>query len=283
MARWPSAPLAGLGAGVLGFFAEYGWTQIAFPNPWTAELLPEGLLLAAAGGVAGGLIGGLFGAGLTRDLPRPVIARTAFAAGLAVIAVLVANGLMTTDPDGVRAQVQLRETAPGQAAATVRFDPPSAAEDAQWVQTTAWQGGGLRVEQLEKVREGVYRTTEPIPVSGSWKTLVRLHRGRELAGIPVFLPADPAIPAPAVAAKPSFDRPLVDETEILQRELKDDVPGWLWGAASLIVLLISISFVLALGWGTSRLARGASPPSGEREPPSARRLAGASTARRRSA
>ncbi len=80
------------------------------------------------------------------------------------------------------------------------------------MQTTAWQGGGLRVDQMEKVREGVYRTTEPIPVSGEWKTLVRLHRGRELAGIPVFLPADPAIPAPAVAAKPSFNRPLVDET-----------------------------------------------------------------------
>ncbi len=162
---------------------------------------------------------------------------------------LVANGIVTADPQGVRADVQLRKTGPGEAAATVRFDPPSAAKDAQWVQTTAWQGGGLRVEQMEKVREGLYRTTEPIPVTGDWKTLVRVHRGRELAGIPVYLPADPAIPAPEVAAKPSFERPLVDETQILQRELKDDVPGWLWGAASLLVLVISVSFVLALGLG----------------------------------
>ncbi len=257
--------LGGLLAGTVGFFAEYGWTQVAFVNPWTTELLPEGLLLGAAAGVAGGLIGGLLGAGLNRELPSRAVARAAFAAGLAVIAVLIANGLVTADPQGVRADVQLRKTGPGEAAATVKFDPPSAAKDAQWVQTTAWQGGGLRVEQLEKVREGVYRTTEPIPVSGDWKTLVRLHRGRELAGIPVFLPADPAIPAPAVPARPSFERPLVDETKILQRELKDDVPGWLWGAASLIVLVISVSFVLALGWGTSRLARGAREPGAPRE------------------
>jgi len=111
-------------------------------------------------------------------------------------------------------------------------------------------------------------------VSGDWKTLVRLHRGRELAGIPVFLPADPAIPAPAIPARASFERPLVDETTILQRELKDDVPGWLWGAASLIVLLISVSFVLALGWGTSCLARGASQPDATREPPTTRTLGG---------
>jgi len=266
--------LGGLLAGTVGFFAEYAWTQVAFSNTWTAALLPEGLLLAAAAGLAGGLVGGLLGAGLNRELPSRTVARAAFAAGLAVIGVLIANGLVTVDPQGVRANVQLRETAPGQAAATVRFDPPSAAKHAQWVQTTAWQGGGLRVERLERVREGVYRTTEPIPVSGAWKTLVRLHRGRELAGIPVFLPADPAIPASAIPARASFERPLVDETTILQRELKDDVPGWLWGAASLVVLLISISFVLALGWGTSRLARGASRPDATREPPTTRTLGG---------
>jgi len=193
-----------------------------------------------------------------------------------MIAVVAANGLMTTDPQGVRAQVQLRETAPGQVAATVRFDPPSAADEAQWAQATAWQGGGLRVSQLERVREGVYRSTEALPVSGEWKTLVRLHRGRELAGVPVYLPADPAIPAPGVAARPSFDRTFVDETVILQRELKGDVPGWLWAAASLIVLVISIALVLALGWGTSRLARGDAASPAIREGGSPRSLARAS-------
>ena len=270
--------LAGLGAGGLGFFAEYAWTQVAFPVPWTSELLPEGLLFAAAAGVAGGVIGGLFGAGLRRELPSRTVARTAFAAGLAVIGVLMVNGLVTADPHGVRADVQLSKAGPGEVNATVKFDPPSAADKAQWVQTTAWQGGGLRVDQLKKVREGIYRTNEPLPVTGDWKSLVRLHRGRELAGIPVYLPADPAIPAKGVPARPSFERPMVDETKVLQRELKDDVPGWLWGAASLIVLVISLSFVLALGWGTSRLARGAGEESPPREASKPRRVGPARTA-----
>jgi mono/diheme cytochrome c family protein len=38
----------------------------------------------------------------------------------------------------------------------------------------------------------------------------------------VYLPEDSAIPAPEVKAEPQFTRTFVDETEILQRELKDD-------------------------------------------------------------
>jgi hypothetical protein len=119
------------------------------------------------------------------------------------------------------------------------------------------------------VREGVYRTSEPIPVHGSWKAELRLHRGRSLLGLPVYLPEDPAIPAPEVKAEPQFTRTFVDETKILQRELKDDVPGWIWVAASLTVLVISLSFILALAWGLGRAAGGA---SGEGRPPRERRV-----------
>jgi hypothetical protein len=48
--------------------------------------------------------------------------------------------------------------------ATVAVDPPSAAADAKWLTMTAWQGGGLVGDRLGRVREGVYRTSEPIPV-----------------------------------------------------------------------------------------------------------------------
>jgi hypothetical protein len=58
-------------------------------------------------------------------------------------------------------------------------------------------------------------------------------------------------------AEPQFTRTFVDETEILQRELKDDVPAWSWAAASLVVLVISLSFIFALAWGLGRAAGGA--------------------------
>jgi hypothetical protein len=45
------------------------------------------------------------------------------------------------------------------------------------------------------VREGVYRSTEPVPTGGTWKTLVRVHRDASMLSVPVFLSDDPAIPA----------------------------------------------------------------------------------------
>ena len=64
-----------------------------------------------------------------------------------------------------------------------------------------------------------------------------------MGGIPVFLPEDPAIPAPEVAATPSFTREVVPEKEILQREVKDDVPSWTWTVASGAVLALYLGFV----------------------------------------
>ena len=66
---------AGLLCGTVGFAAEYGWSQIAMPLPWTDALLPEGLIYAAVAGVAGGLLGALFAAAMRGELPRPRVAR----------------------------------------------------------------------------------------------------------------------------------------------------------------------------------------------------------------
>ena len=73
--------------------------------------------------------------------------------------------------------------------------------------------------------------------------------------MPIYLPEDSAIPAPAVNAPASFQRPFVDETEILQREQKDDVPGFLVGVAYSVVAAIVLGLVLLLGWVLNRIAR----------------------------
>lgn len=41
--------------GTVGFAAEYAWTQVAMPLPWTPDMVVEGVAMAVAGGVAGGL------------------------------------------------------------------------------------------------------------------------------------------------------------------------------------------------------------------------------------
>jgi len=55
--------------------------------------------------------------------------------------------------------------------------------------------------------------------------------------MPIYLPADTAIPAPEVAAPASFTRDFADEAKFLQREAKD-VPGWAWTAGVVIVALM---------------------------------------------
>jgi hypothetical protein len=273
-----SRPLAfgavgGFLAGTVGFATEWPWTHAVFRIPWESSLMPEGLIIAAIAGTAGGLIGALLGLGLRGELPSQGVSRAVALTSLAAIAVLVANGLVTSDPKGVRADVTVAQAAPPPdrtARVTVRLQPPGAADDAYWLTTTAWQGGGrLVVDRLKKVGQGVYRSTEDLPVSGDWKATIRLHRGREILGAPVYMPEDAAIPgAKEVPAAPQFTRPFITDKKLLQREVKQDVAGWLWTAASMVVLILYVVFLTANAWGVARVARRdpRRPPSAPREP-----------------
>jgi hypothetical protein len=264
---------AGVLIGTVGFWAEWGWSHLVMQLPWNDSFLPEALVASALAGIAGGVIGGLLGAGLRGQLPRPSTARLAFGGGLLAIVVIMGAFLVTSEPEGNRATVTLTDTKPApnrEVEATVRIQPADAADDAAWIQMTSWQGGGRVVDRLERTGPGTYESTKPVPVHGEWKTLLRLHEGNSLLAVPVYLPEDTAIPAPEVRAEAQFTRPFVDETKLLQRELKDDVPGWIWAAASLVVLAISLSFIFALAWGLGRAAGGGG--GGTTRPPRRRRL-----------
>ena len=252
--------LSGVLIGTVGFAAEWGWTHVAFKLPWEADLLPEGVLFAVAACVAGGLIGTLMALGLRGELPAPNIARPTFGLAALILAVALALPFIQSSvPENVRAQVTFSnvtgDAKTREADGEVRITPASAADDNKWLTITSWQGGGLHVDRLEKVSPGVYRTTEPMPLHADWKTLVRLHKGTDLTASPVFLPEDPAIPAKEIPAQSGAARAFVPEIDLLQRELKDDKPGWLWAAAIGVVLAIYLAFLGALAWGVARLSR----------------------------
>ena len=273
LARRPLAlgAVSGLLIGTLGFAGEYAWTQVAFKLPWTPDVVVEGVLMAVAGGVSGGVLGALLVLALRGELPR---ARKAlFAGALALIALGVTNGLVGTAPAGVRATVALEDVKDGTAQAVVRIDPPQAGTDPAWLTITGWQGGGLHVDHLRPQADGTYRTTEPMPLHGDWKTLIRLHDGRAMLAIPIYMPADAALGLPELPATPQFTREGQPEWQVLQRETKHGIPSWLWLSASLVVLACSVSLLLGLGWGAQRVHRLV---SGEQAPPSAgeRRAAG---------
>ncbi|KAB2349070.1 hypothetical protein [Actinomadura rudentiformis] len=261
LARRPIAlgAVSGLLIGTAGFAAEFGWSQVAMRLPWTGDILAEGMIMAVVGGVAGGLCGALLAEGLEGRLPRPAVSRALFAAALAAVAAAVANGLVISVPTDQKATVTLTNVQGGPASRTaharVELAPDGAVDDPAWIAMTGWQGQGLHVEPLIRERQGVYRTSKPMPLHGDWKTLIRLHDGRTLAGVPIYMPADPAIGAKELPAPQSFTRDVQSEKRILQRELKSDVPGWLWLASSSVVLVCTVILVIALGWGVSRVSR----------------------------
>jgi hypothetical protein len=270
--------VCGVLIGTVGLAAEWGWTHVWMPLPWPSELLPEAVLFGLPMAIAGALIGAWIGARLAADeLPRTPQLRTAAVLSSAVIAGLVGFALWKPADDGVRAQVALTEVA-GESSgrhvnATVTVDPPTAADDAEWFTSTSWQGGGLVVDRLERVGPGVYRTTEPIPVFGTWKTMLRLHHGRSLTAVPVYLPDDPAIPVKGIPATSSFTREFTADHKLLQREQKDVAP-WLWGVGYAIVLAIALSFLGLLAWGIHRAATAAEaePVREQTRPPKPRQL-----------
>lgn len=228
-------------------------------------------------GIAAGVCGGLLGlVSVGERLPTRWVSITAVVLSVLVIGGAVANGLRVSVPADVTARVVLTPAGPNEAAdenvtAEVFLDPADAlSDDPEWVTLMSWQGGidndrGIVIDRLERVGPNHFRSTEPMPVSGSWKTILRVQDGTTMAGVPVYLPADPAIGAEGEPAQLTSTKPFVAEISILQRERTFDYPSWLFGAASLVVLVCSLLLIAALSWGAGRVnAREAT--SGAREP-----------------
>jgi hypothetical protein len=253
----------GVAIGTIGFAAEYLWSHIWMPLPWPSSLLPEGLIWAIVAGISGGLLGGLIGAALNSDrqlFPRRGV-KPALAVGFIAIFAMVAYGLhVNNNANGATAQFQLHNVdggTPGRyVQGRVTLDPRTAADHSKWVTVTAWQGRGkLVVNRLKKLSEGVYETTQPIPVHGDWKALLRVHKGDSILGAPIYLPEDKAIPgAHLVRAQTSMTRPITSDHKILQRESKSAsgiLPKFAYGG----VLAIALALCALMAWGLARLAR----------------------------
>jgi hypothetical protein len=182
--------------------------------------MPGALLvgaLAALGAAVLGVVAGAVIAGQPLRIPAPL---AAVAVGAVVVALLIpaprragpVAGHLTLQSQGDGAVVQ------------VTLHPPDAARHALWFEAVSWQGGGMRRSVMQPAGQGVYRSSDPMPVTGEWKTVVRLHRGAELIALPVYLPEDTKIRAPLVAAIDA-DRAFVSDTKLMLRETK---PGPAW-------------------------------------------------------
>src|SRR4051812_42738375 len=261
--------VSGLAIGTIGLAAEWGWSHIWMPLPWTSAMWPEGAILGFVAAIVGSVLGGLAGRALLPvDAPRQATPRLvvplAWAGALAVVAIAMPMSAHT----GYKARVTLTDASPApqrSVIATVKLDPPEAADKATWFNLTSWQGGsgtyngqitGQWVVPLKAVAgsPGTYRSTTPVPVYGQWKTLIRLGTVGSLQAVPIYMPDDPAIPAKAVPASSSFTRSFVADKKILQREAVGGSVN-LQRAAYAALGLIGIIWIAAVAFGLRRLDR----------------------------
>jgi hypothetical protein len=253
--------LAGAGIGTLGLAAEWGWSYVWWTIEWPSSMLVEGVICGFVVAVAGGVTGAFIGRALASPeiAPRPV-PRFALPVALVALVAVLAYATPISNGDPIKANVTLADVKPPpkrEVIATVKLDPPDAADDAYWFVSTAWQGkeGHSPVEKMKKVGTGVYRTPQPLPVYGNWKTTIRLQKGAAVEGLAIYFPPDKAIPVKGVPAQKSFTRSFTRDKKLLQREQKPNVPGALVLIAYLTVLVIAIGLYASMGWGLAVLQR----------------------------
>jgi hypothetical protein len=263
--------VAGLGVGIVGIWLESLWIGAVYHYPWPMSMWGEALAMAVPVAVLMGMCGALFGMVLTgQRLPGRAIGISVVVVTVLVIGGAVANGLHIVVPKQDNATITLSElpSAPGQrmVSADVQLTPANMlSQHPDWVTILSWQGRmennrGLQIDRLDKVGPGHYRSTQPLPVWGSWKTLLRVQDGYTMTAVPIYEPADDAIPAPEVPALSSINRPFVLEVTILQRERDQNAPTWLFTAGSIVVLFFTLMVIAGLTWGAGRLNNAVTEP-----------------------
>jgi hypothetical protein len=259
------AVLSGLGIGTVGLAAEWGWSHVWMPHPWPASMLAQAVILSLAAALAGSVLG----ARVSQSLAMPESERAALpaiaprAVALAAVVALVALfvPLPRTGGDGTRAAIVPTPAGDGRVDLAVKLDPPSAARDNQWFEVLSWQGrtpGQLRqLTGLREVGPGRYVTERPVPVTGNWKTMLRLAKGTHLMALPVYLPASPQADRAGIPVGPRSGAMQAD-TFILQREARGG-PAWLTTTAYAVLAVVVAVWLGLLAWALGLAEPGRQP------------------------
>jgi hypothetical protein len=255
------ALVGGALVGTVGLVTELGWVTL-----WgfsTSARMPASLALKIAilgpiAAMASALVGTALGGAVAKARETIPVAALA-AAGVALLGTLAFP--LPRDVGPVTATVRLDRIG-SMANVEVTLDPPDAARSATAFAVSAWQGGSETVQaDLKQVAVGRYVGDRPVPVTGTWKTMVSLQRGDEVMAVPVYLPADPEIGAPEVPAVPERTEPFVRNTTILLREVRGGPPGAAIiaysGLAGVVAIFITLIVVTA---------RRVPPPDGPYDP-----------------
>jgi len=286
LAKWAKPTVAfAAGAGVVIALAnlavDYYWSKSFRPMEWPEHMMGWAALTAVVVGAAVGLIATWMfiklsivaatteeDAAFARITSRTKVSATGPVGGavaalglLAVIGVFAVHVAPKTEGVG-EADVTIGQVSDGRAPVEIAVSD-GLVEDAYWFECMSWQGGGQIRSQVERIGVNQYRCEDPMPVTGSWKTLVRLQMPVHVeVALPIYMPADEAVPVEAYEAV-SGPRPFQKEKDILQREVKKGVNTGLWTVAYLVVAIVFSGLFVAVAVGYSAAGR---PGRGELRP-----------------
>ncbi|MGW6276668.1 hypothetical protein [Kribbella sp. NPDC055071] len=265
--------VAGVLIGTVGVVAEYAWSHVWMPIAWPPSMLPSAIGYGVIVGAGAGLVGAWLAtryaevagderAGGIRNI-RPLAVRRTHQLGavglVAVLAVVFFCVPRSAEP-GVTATASLERVATGAeptAYVTVTLQPQDAADGARWFEAMAWQGGGRILHPMVKVADGTYRSADPLPMYGKWKSMIRLHQGqRDLVAMWVYAPEDAAIEKPAIQVSNGQSVEFLDEQQVLRREERNDVPRWMWNGGYALLGVVGLLEIVAIAWLVGRGARG---------------------------
>ncbi|MGH2754981.1 MAG: hypothetical protein ACRDLB_11170 [Actinomycetota bacterium] len=249
------AAFAGVAVGTVGLAAEWMWSHLWMTMSWPASLFPEGAILGFIAAIAGSVLGGYIGRALLEPgRPRQFGSKALAVATTAGIVLVLVYPFPAGDkiPGSATVAVTPAERE-GWGTVEVAMDPPSTADDSEWFNVTSWQGGGSVVQELDPTGDGTYAAADPVPLTGEWKTQIRLHDDRSLMAVPIYLPEDPVIPAEGVPVPaPNEARALESDKELLLREAKDVSYAVTFAASSALALLVAL-WIAAMAWGLRRI------------------------------
>ncbi len=286
LAKWARPTVAfaagaGIAIALANLVVDYYWSDFYRPMAWPEQMMGWAALTAAIVGAAVGLIATWMhlklsvvsatseeDAAFARITTRTKVSATGPVGGalaalglVALVGVFVVHVPPRTEGVG-EADITIGAVENGRALLDIGV-PDELVEDAYWFECMSWQGGGHVRSRAVRVGADQYRCQDPMPVTGAWKTLVRLQLPVHTeVSAPVYMPADEAVPVEAYPAE-SGPRPFIEEKLILQREVKSDVSVALWGPAYAIVALVFMGLFAAVALGYAVAGR---PGSGELRP-----------------
>lgn len=245
-----AALVSGLLIGTVGCVATFGFSRLWGYDvlPW--HLLLQALALATPAAVCAVVLAVAMARVLVPDRvpaggPSKSVVLAAVLAGVVAFVVPLPRG----GEAPYVADIAVKPVGDGShVTVAAHFDDARALDGAEWFQVFAWQGGGRIQEPMRHVGGGTWVAPEPIPITGEWKSMLRIHDGSSMRGAPIRFNFDSFVGAPPIPARSRDGFAFQREQQYLMREYRGGrrdliVPGYL---VHLATWLAFVGFALYL-------------------------------------